>query len=184
MDTTALQDVKRELAIAYSRDGPDGAAEALPFLEAALLAHPDDIPALQAKGVALGWLDRAEEGLATFEIALSKDPNREFVLKEAAQNATLAGKPATAIAYWQRAIAINPWRSDYRAGLAQLHVEAHNWPEAVIACRETLRLNPANRQVRQWLLQSYLNLGQQDAAKAEMGIIENFDSPRESDVFR
>ena len=184
MDARDLADVKRELAIAYSRDGREGAAEALPWLEASLAAHPDDLPALQAKAVALGWLNRADEGLAVFKTVLNKDPTRELALREAAQGAGLAGQTKTELDYWRRVIAVNPWRFDYPAALAQLCVEGRDWSGAVEACRATLRLNPANVQVRRWLAQCYLNLGNKEAAEAELAILRGFSTAEGSGVPR
>ena len=85
MKALELEERQREVAIAYSRQGPEGARRALPKLDAALEAHPNDVAALQAKGVALGFLNRAKEGLASFEIALKLDPDQEWLLREAGQ---------------------------------------------------------------------------------------------------
>jgi Tfp pilus assembly protein PilF len=176
MTAEERDDAKRELAIAYSRDGPDGAALALPWLEEALAERPDDVPAWQARGVALGWLRRPEEGLAAFQKALALAPSHELLLRESAQGAALAGKRDLALEYWQRAISVNPWRSDYRASLAQLYLENREWARAAEACRAALRLNPANLQVREWLVQSELSLGNQEAARGEMAILQSFRS--------
>ena len=116
MDADELYDVNRDLGIALSRSGPDSAAAALPWLDEALAARPDDLPARQARGVALRRLGRAQEGLAALQAALEQDPDRELLLKEAGHVAIMAGKTELAIGYWRGAIGINPWRSDYRAG--------------------------------------------------------------------
>jgi Tfp pilus assembly protein PilF len=167
---------RRELAIVYSREGAVGAAKALPWLEAALAADPRDVPVWQAKGVALGWLNRPEEGLEAFRTALNLAPGRELLLREAAQGAELAGASSTARQYWQRAIDVNPWRSDYPTAVARLCVEAGDWQGAVTACRQALRLNPANVEVRRWLVQSLLSLGDHAAAQAEQAILQGFGS--------
>ena len=87
------------------------------------------------------------------------EPNRESALTGAAYLAAQAGRREDAIAYWQRAIAISPWRSDYRAELASLYFQSRDWRAAAEACRETLRLNPANLEVRKLLVRCYLRLG-------------------------
>src|SRR5436305_13802441 len=51
MDADEFYDVNRDLGIALSRNGPDSAAAALPWLDEALAARPDDLPARQARGV-------------------------------------------------------------------------------------------------------------------------------------
>jgi len=184
MNAQDLANVKRDLAIAFSRDGQEGATTALPWLEASLASHPDDLPALQAKAIALGWVNRASEGLTVFKTVLNKDPTRELALREAAQGAALAGQTKTALDYWRRAITVNPWRSDYPAALAQLCVEGHDWSGAVDACQAALRLNPANIQVRQWLAECYLNLGNEKAAQAELEILRGFSAGEGTSVTR
>ena len=184
MDADELYDVNRDLGIALSRNGPDSAAVALPWLDEALAARPDDLPARQARGVALRWLGRAQEGLADFQAALKQDPDRELLLKEAAHGAIMAGKTELAIGYWRRAIGINPWRSDYRAALAFLFFEAGDWPSAAEACRETLRLNIANLDIRKLLVQCHLRLGDSAAARAEFETLLGFNPPDRDELSR
>ena len=74
MDERERSEANRDLGVALCREGADGAAVALPLLEAALVAQPDDVPAWEAKGLALGRLNRSNEGLGAFRSALSKDP--------------------------------------------------------------------------------------------------------------
>jgi tetratricopeptide (TPR) repeat protein len=176
MTVAERDEARREVAIAYSREGAVAAATALRWLEATLAVDPRDVVAWQAKGVALGWLNRREDALNAFQVALKMDPKREFLLKEAAQGAELAGATEIAGDYWQQAISVNPWRSDYRAALARLYVQKQDWTSAVRACREVIRLNPANAEVRRWLVQSYKNLGDHGAAEAEQTILNGFDT--------
>lgn len=176
MSESELDDRQREIGIAESRSGPEGARRALPRLEAALARNPRDPPAWQAKGVALGWLNRPQESLAAFEIALKQDPTREWAIREAAQSATLAGEARRAESYWQRAIVINPWRSDYHASLAGLFMEQNDWSAAIDACQATLRLNPFNVQVRRWLGESYLKAGEREAAQEQIDILERISA--------
>ncbi len=184
MDADELYDVNRDLGIALSRSGPDNAATALPWLDEALAARPDDLPARQARGVALRWLGRAQEGLAALQAALEQDPDRELLLKEAAHGAIVAGKTELAIGYWRRAISINPWRSDYRAALAFLCFQTGDWPSAAEACRETLRLNIANLDVRKLLIQCHLRLGDSAAARAEFETLLGFSPPDREELSR
>jgi Flp pilus assembly protein TadD len=184
MAADELAEANRDIGVAICRDGPAGAAKALPWLEAALVANPDDVAAWQAKGVSLVWLGRAEEGLAAFQRALKVDADRELLLKEAAHGAARAGQREVAIAYWRRAIAINPWRSDYQAALAPLYFEGRDWNAAAEACREALRLNFANLEVRKLLVQCHLRLGNAEAARAEFETILGFDPPDRNDLLQ
>jgi Tfp pilus assembly protein PilF len=184
MTAEELDETERDVGIALSRGGPAGAAMALPRLEAALAARPDDVAAWQARGVALGWLGRAEEGLTAFRAALEREPGRELLLKEAAQGAARAGRRDLAIAYWRRAIAIDPWRSDYHAALAGLYVEDRDWDRAAEACRDALRLNFADLEVRKLLVRCHLQLGDAVAARAEFETILKFAPPDRDDLIR
>jgi tetratricopeptide (TPR) repeat protein len=71
-----------------------------------------------------------------------------------------------AIASWRRAIAINPWHSDYHARLAVVHAQAHDWPAAMAAGREALRLNPAHIEARKVLVRGLLRTGDTAGARA------------------
>jgi tetratricopeptide (TPR) repeat protein len=184
MDADELYEINRDIGVALGRNGPDGAAIALPWLDEALAARPDDVPAWQAKGVTLGWLGRAQEGLVAFQTALKQDPNQEWLLKDAAQGATLAGRSEDAIAYWRRAIALNPWRSDYHAALAYLYFQVGDWRAAVEACRETIRLNIANLEVRKLLVQCHLRLGNPKAARGELETLLAFNPPDRDDLLQ
>jgi Tfp pilus assembly protein PilF len=168
---------ERDRAIALCREGRGGASAALPLLEAALAARPHDLPAWEAKGEALGLLDRPAEGMAAYQMALAEDPNRETALGGAASLATRSGHLAAAAALWQRAIAINPWRSDYHAELALAQMNLRKWNAAAAACKEVLRLNPSFVEVRKWLVRSYLHLGNTEAARKELQIVLGFDPP-------
>jgi tetratricopeptide (TPR) repeat protein len=167
----------RDFGVAVCLDGPDGALAALPALEDALAARSEDVPAWEAKGYALGLLKRHQEGLTAFQKALSLEPNRESALTGAAYSAAHAGRREESIGYWNRAIAINPWRSEYRAELASLYLLSRDWHAAVMACRETLRLNPANLEARKLLVRSLVRLGDEPAARAEFTKLMAFNPP-------
>jgi Tfp pilus assembly protein PilF len=184
MDDRDRAAAERDIGVALCRDGPQGAAFALPRLEQALVARPDDVGAWEAKGFALGLLGRGEEARAAFQTALTKQPNREFALRGAAYLAMRRGWRDDAIAYWRRAIAISPWRPDYRAELATLYVQARDWRTAAEACRETLRQNPADVETRKRLVRCYLNLQNPTAARDEFQTLLGFDLPDREELRR
>ena len=167
----------RDFGVAVCLDGPEGAAAALPALEDALATWSEDVPAWEAKGYALGLLKRHQDGLLAFQQALTLQPNRESALTGAAYSAAHGGRRDDAIRYWNRAITINPWRSEYRAELASLYFQTRDWRAAAAACRETLRLNPANLEVRKLLVGCLLRLGDQPAARAEFDTLMAFKPP-------
>jgi len=167
----------RDFGVAVCLDGPDGAAASLPALEDALANWSGDVTAWEAKGYALGLLKRHEDGLSAFQKALSLEPNRESALSGAAYSAAHAGRRADSINYWNRAIAVNGWRSEYHAELSNLYFRQRDWRAAATSCRKTLLLNPANFEVRKLLVRSLLQLGDQAAALGEFETLKGFNPP-------
>ena len=143
------------------------ASQAVPLLEAAVRDRPDDLPARESLGYALGMLDRLAEARHAYEEVLRIEPRREQALPYLAR--TLAGlsRPDLAREALREVIAVNPWRSDYRLALARICAQAGDWPGAVAACREAIRLNPELFEARSLLVQCYLRSGAPAQADAE-----------------
>jgi predicted CXXCH cytochrome family protein len=173
-DAQEQMDLGRDLGVALCRSGAEGARMALPLLKAALRARPDDVVGWEALGLALGQLGRDGESLRALEQALTREPNRESTLVAAAYLTANMGQREDSAALWQRAIAVNPWRSDYRAELANVYLYDGRWKEAVAACRETLKLRPTWVEVRKWLVRCYGHLGDTEAARREQEIVLGF----------
>jgi len=184
MDSRDRTGVGRDLGVALCRDGEDGARVALPLLKAALAARSDDVTAWEAKGIALGHLGQDDEALAAFRMALAKEPARESALVEAAYLTVKMDRRQDAATYWQRAIAVNPWRSDYRAELALVYFHDRNWRASADTCRQTLRLNPSWVEVRKWLVKCELQLGNIEAARSELATVLGFDPPDRAELLR
>ncbi len=185
MSAAELAGADRERAIAMGQSGSkSAAAQALPLIEAALAARPDDLAALEAKAGILGRLGRPADGLAACRLVLEHDPTRPTALEGAAYFARLAGRGQESIEYWKKAIAVNPWQFQYRGELALAQAASRDWKGAADACKEALRLNPFDLPVRRLLLRSYLHLGQRQAARAELEIILGFDPPDRDDLLR
>jgi tetratricopeptide (TPR) repeat protein len=178
MDGQERAATERDRGIALCRGGGEGgSAAALPLLEAAVAARPDDLPALECKGEVLGRLGRPEEGLAAYRMVLSLDPTRQTALEGAAYLASRSGRLKDAIAFWRQAIAVNPWRSDYHAELALAELQRRDWAAAAKACREALRLNPSLVQARKWLVECDFQLGNRQTARNELETLIGFDPP-------
>jgi Flp pilus assembly protein TadD len=184
MDERDRAAADRDIGVALCRDGPKGAAVALPLLEAALAARPDDVTAWESKAFALGQLGRGEEAMAAFRRALASEPDRETTLTGAAYLGARGRRREDAISYWRRDLAINPWRSEYHAELATLLFQNHDWRHAADACRQTLRLNPANQEVRMLLVRCYLRLQDNQAARRELQILLGFNPPDRDELLR
>ncbi len=175
MDDRERALAERDVGVILCRDGTGGAATALPLLEHALEAQPDDPPAWEAKGFALGQLGRLREAFAAFQTTLAKEPHRESALTGAAQIAAQGGRRNDAIDYWRRAIEESPWRSDYHAELALLYFQSRDWRAATESSRIALRLNPADLEIRKLLVRCYLRLGDSEAAHTEFMTLLAFD---------
>ncbi|MCI0459694.1 MAG: tetratricopeptide repeat protein [Gemmataceae bacterium] len=142
-------------------------AGVLPWLDAALLDHPDDLEAGHAKALALWALGRLPEAAATFDTVLAQAPRRETTLQGAAAVALQLGRLPAAGSYWQRALEVNPYRSEFHYGLARQLVQARSWSSAVQACQRALQLDLAHVEVRKLLVRCYLELGEKDRARVE-----------------
>ncbi len=168
MDERDRAAAERDRGVAFCRDGRDGAAMALPLLEAALSRHPDDAIAWESKGVALQQLGRHKEAFSAYQEVLSREPDLESALEGAADAAARTGRPADAVALWRRALAINPWRPHYHAELARAAARLGHWAAVTESGREALRLQPFDIEVRRMLVQGHLRLGDIPAARREL----------------
>jgi Flp pilus assembly protein TadD len=175
MDTTELQPEPIRRAFA---------ALGLPLLETALATDPDDIRAWDAKGKALWFQGRQQEALVAFETALTKQPDREVTLDNAANLAMVLGRPELAIGYWERAVKLDPWRWQHHYGLAAAHVRRGGWHSAAFACRQALKLNPAALEVRKLLIRCHLENGEKDQARAEFERLLGLNPPEAAELRR
>src|SRR5262249_31122150 len=128
MDERDRATAERDRGVAFCRDGRDGAAMALPLLEAALARHPDDVVVWESRAAALQQLSRYEESVAAYREALSRDATRESALEGAADVTARTGRQSEAVALWRRAIAVNPWRPHYYSELARAAARLGDWP--------------------------------------------------------
>jgi Tetratricopeptide repeat/Cytochrome c554 and c-prime len=185
MDDHDRAEAERDRGITLCRLGGERAtAEALPLLEAAVAARPNDLPAVECKGEVLGRLGRPEAGLAAYETVLAKDPTRQTALEGAASLSFLAGRHNDAVDYWKRAIAVNPWRSGYFTELARVELKLRDWPAAAEACRQALLLNPSSLQVRTWLVECCIHLGNIEAARSEFAVLLGYDPQDRQELLR
>lgn len=164
--------VSRDLGVvlaeqAWKARTPGLARRALPLLERAVRNDPEDVAAWEAQGGALAMLGRPDEALAVFQTALLKAPRRERTLVGAALSAERAGLRDAAVAYWERALRVNPWSTHAHAQLARLLGERGEWARALEECRAALRLNPGGAETRMFLVLCYLRTGDKHRARAE-----------------
>jgi len=181
----------RDLGVALIDWGGSQAAQrrsvaglALPLLTRALASRPDDVPAWEAKAYALWFQGRKEEALQAFDTGLGQAPRRENSLYGAALLAASLGRTEDAIAYWQRAIDVNPWNWEYHDDLAQLHAGRGQWRAAAGECRSALALTPTSWDTRKLLVRCYLRLGDKRRAGKELDTLLGFGPPDPSALRR
>jgi hypothetical protein len=172
-----LREARRDLAVALGQPGTPFGPELLPLLRDALSEDPDDRAAREAEGHALRSDGRLDEAAAAFAAVLRAQPGRENALVAAAGVAGERGRPAEAVAYWRRAIAVDPYRSIYHAGLAHELTRLGRWDEADAAARRALELNPASHLARLTLILRAFHAGQPARARAEYETLLQFDPP-------
>jgi tetratricopeptide (TPR) repeat protein len=148
--------------------------QALPRLEEAVRDRPDDLPARESLGLAFGFLDRPQDALRAFEEALRIEPGRESTLRSTGRVLARLQRPDLARSALTKTIAVDPWRSDHHLALAQVCAQAGDWPGAIAACREAIRLNPELLAARSLLVQSYLRSHEPKKADAEFRTLVRF----------
>jgi hypothetical protein len=157
---------------------------ALPLLEDATAAAPDDLAAWEALGQAWLCLARPAEALDAYEAALVRAPRRELALAEAATVAGQLGRADDAIGYWRRAIAVNPRRPHYHHQLAALLAGRGQTAAALDECAAALRLSPASAEARRLEVVCWLQKGDKERARAAFAKLLALKPPQEEELRR
>jgi hypothetical protein len=155
----------------------------LPYLERAVRRWPEDLPAREALAYALSLQGRNREALAVCQATLEQVPEREASLELAARLARRLGDRETALSYWRRAAAVNPWSSRYRIERARLLAEQHQWPAVQEECQTLLRRNPANVEARLLLAAALTHRGDPAQARAELETAAGLDPNRRDELW-
>jgi tetratricopeptide (TPR) repeat protein len=107
-------------ASAFSWETSPARVRPTPLLEAAVRDLPNDLSAGDSLGYVLGVLRGPGDALGAFERILRIQPDREWTLSYSALALRGLKRLDLARAALQKTIAVNPWRSDYRLGLARV----------------------------------------------------------------
>jgi hypothetical protein len=177
-DAPSGRDADREMGMALQllcRERPELQAQVAPAaarrLERALDTWPDDLPAREAYAKCLGYQGRVREMLAVREQVLERAPEWEASVSAAAAAADALGETDKARALWQRAVAIDPWSSVYRFGLAQALARLRRWPEAIRECDAALSLSPLRVETRLFMIGCLVESGSRDRAGKEFALL-------------
>jgi predicted CXXCH cytochrome family protein len=160
------------------------AAAALPALGRATEAVPDDVPAWEAKGMALEDLGRDAEALAAFDAALARAPRREVSLSEAGLTALRAGRNADAAGYWRRAVEVNPHRPHFHRRLAEALLAGGDRGAALAECGRALALDPADTDARLLRVACLLEAGRRAEARTAFEDLMALRPPRADELRR
>jgi Flp pilus assembly protein TadD len=181
------EDAQRDLAIAQVRLAETRqlnkdqrihlSQRALTALEEAVQRRPDDIPATEAKAYALWALNRKAEALSSFNAVLTRFPERESALMEAALLSSQLGQRDAAIKTWRRAIDVNPYSTRAHYELAKLLLVLQDSPAALKEAEATLELNPFHFEARKLLITCCLETKDKARARKEFAILMNINPP-------
>jgi hypothetical protein len=141
--------------------------QAKPLLEEALRRWPNDLEAREAHVYALEIEGRLPEALAETEAILAMSPEREVSLLQAAKFCENLNRINESVGYWQRALQLNPTRSQSHQHLARLYAIREEWAKAVAECLAALRFNPAHIQTRGLLVFALARGGDKVQARIE-----------------
>ena len=157
---------------------------ALPLLDRAVTDDADDLAACDARADALWMHSKLEEALAAYQTILGKAPKREVTLQRATALALRLKRQDLAADYARQALQLNPWRWQSHQDVAAAAALRKDWPGAVAACREALKIDPASLPVRDLLMACYLRLGDRARAQAELDIMLLLVPPQEQEKLR
>lgn len=153
-----------------------------PVLAEALRTHPDDLSARESLAVSLAWQGQLGKGLEECEEVLARAPRRELALTDAGVISQQMRMLDRSLAYWQRALAVNPWSTRYRFAVAKLLSLRGDWEQAAAESRRLLAQNGAHIFARLLLMEYYLRNGKKGEARAELGIALALHPPNEAQL--
>lgn len=126
---------------------------------------PDDREAWFSLGVALSLARDSAAARAAWERALEIEPRDELALDALVGQFQAQGDRATALAYLDRLLTVNPWLAANHARRATLLAELGRVPEAIAAGEKTLELDPTDTSTRRWLALVYEREGRVEESR-------------------
>src|SRR5262249_53440303 len=115
---------------------------ALPLLDQAVVRAPDDVAAVEARGVALFARGQVDEALTALDDALVLAPDREQTLTWAADVAAAGNRLDVAEAHARRLTEKYPQYPPHRERLAMILARRKAWPQALEAAEAAVRGDP------------------------------------------
>ena len=184
MSDAELRATSRDLGVALRGQGRRYAAEALPLLEKApRITRTTSLPG-NRWALRLWGLGRQGEALGVFESILEQSPTRRIdagfrcAARRSAETARPRRRPLASL-HRRRSL-----RSDYYADLSEQLVLLEQWPAAIDAANQALRLSPANRTARTALILATFRSGFPQEARAQFDTLLEFDPPDRETLVR
>jgi tetratricopeptide (TPR) repeat protein len=144
------------------------------ILESASRLKPDDLDAIEALAQARWQLGQTEGALEALERVLQQRPAREFSVVMAAEVLGSAGDSRQAVEAWQAAIGINPWMARYWYSLALGFARLNSWSQCRQVAQQAAARFPTSVGAKYLLVESNLQLGNQQEAEECFHALEEF----------
>jgi predicted CXXCH cytochrome family protein len=137
------------------------------LLSNALEECPDDLDAWEAKGKILQAIRRPADAVAALENLVQRAPRHEGGLVALGSINRDLRRTEEALAYWRRAVAVNPWVAEYRKNLVFHLADRNAWEELGPHCQKWLKQDPASVDARCIWVNFLVKKGRKAEAEAE-----------------
>lgn len=121
------------------------------------------------------WLGNYDSALSSFETAVGKNPTRADAWIQVGYCKVKQGKNSEAIKAYQRAIQLRPSSTEAYNKLGDAFYYAGRFEEAIAAYEKAARLQPRLAEAYYNLGMTYLELGDRDAARAQVRVLKELD---------
>ena len=158
--------------------GADLRGAVLRNLESVVAADADDFDAVDALATVYLEEGRVEDALQVCRQVLAKVPQRESTLQIVCETYSQTGQHQKATTHWEQLLGVNPWMSNYWFSLGRAYAASNRWARCQQLAVEGKKRFPTSMGLRHLLVESYLQLGDPDAAEAEFQAIESFGPPK------
>jgi hypothetical protein len=148
---------------------------ALPLLDQAAVRAPNDLPVLEARGLALLAQGRAADALEGMQDAIAQAPEREETLAVAMDAADAARRLDLAASYGEQLMRTYPQTPYYAYRLAVIHAKREAWPQARAAAQAAVDGNPFHGQWRALLVTALIETDDRARAEAEFAVLGVID---------
>jgi tetratricopeptide (TPR) repeat protein len=170
-DSTLVPELGKELGLQYLWN--DQPIEAIPWLEAYIAAHPDELEGCIGYATALSWVDRHAEALARYRDIERMHPSSIEARIGQARVLSWMDRNREAERLYRKILDMDPDNLEAQLGLAQVVNWQGRHREARELYREILEREPENGEALTGLAQAERWLGRNDRALAMLEGLES-----------